>query len=177
MIRNNDGSPYKVTGVMQQFDPSSPDNCLFDIWDQEAIQRGGSPVYYYEVFITQQSIDPLYQESRAKVWSQHPIELFCFYEPIPSTNNLGMFGIDSPDEMVFEFNYAAVLQTLGKPPQIGSRIFSPHLREHWEIIQCNTGEYKGWNVIRIQMICKRFQESLTTGEGKVTQSVPKYKIV
>lgn len=177
MIRNNDGTPYQVTGCAQQFDQSSPDYKLFNIWDQEAIQRGGSPVEYYEVFITQQSIDPLYQESRAKVWSQYPVELFCFYEPIPCTNNLGMFGIDSPDEMIFEFNYAYVLQKLGKPPQIGSRIFSPHLRENWEIIQCNTGEYKGWNVLRIQMICKRFQESLTTNEGKVTQSIPKYKVV
>jgi len=177
MIRNIDGTPYRVTGNVQQFDPGDPDYDLFNLWDQESIRRGGSPVEYYEVFITQQSIDPLYSESRAKVWSQHPIQLWCFYEPIPATNNLGMFGIDAPDEMVFEFNYAEVLQLLGKPPKIGSRLFSPHLREHWEIIQCNTGEYKGWNVIRIQMICRRFQESLTTGEGKVTQSLPNYKIV
>ncbi len=177
MIRNDDGTPYRVVGNIQQFDPESPDKNLFNLWDQEAIKQGGSPVYYYQVFITQQAIDPLYQESRAKVWSQHPIELFCFYEPISSTNNLGMFGIDSPDEIVFEFNYAAVLEALGKLPQIGSRIFTPHLRENWEVIQCNPGEYKGWNVLRLQMICRRFQESLTTGEGKVTQSVPKYKIV
>jgi hypothetical protein len=177
MIRNTDGTPYHVIGSVQQFDPGSPDNDLFNLWDQEAIQRGGSPVYYYEVFISQQAIDPLYLESRAKVWSQHPIELFCFYEPIPSTNTLGLFGIDAPDEMVFEFNYQDVLQRLGHPPKIGSRLFSPHLREHWEIVQCNTGEYKAWNVIRIQVICKRFQESLTTGEGRVTQGQPSYKIV
>lgn len=177
MIRNEDGTPYRVTSSTQQFDLDNPDNALFNVWDQEAILRGGSPVYYYEVFIAQQSIDMLYQESRSKVWSQHPIELFCFYEPVPCTNTLGLFGIDAPDEMVFEFNYSDVLDKLGKPPKIGSRLFSPHLREHWEVVQCNTGEYRGWNVIRIQMICKRFQESLTTGEGTVTQGQPKYKIV
>lgn len=177
MIRNDDGTPYRVTGSTRQFDYSNPDNSLFNLWDQEAIERGGSPVFYHEVFITQQAIDVDYQESRAKVWSQHPVQLYCFYEPIPSTNNLGLFGIDAPDEMVFEFNYRDVLDRLGKPPKVGSRLFSPHLRENWEIVQCNTGEYRGWNVIRIQMICKRFQESLTTGEGKVTQSQPKYKVV
>lgn len=177
MIRNADGTPYRVTSSVQQFDPGAPDYDLFNGWDQEAIRRGGTPLFYYEVFISGQAIDPLYHESRAKVWSQFPIELWGFYEPIPATNNLGYFGIDAPDEMVFEFNYQHVLGKLGKPPKIGSRVFSPHLREHWEIIQCNTGEYKGWNVIRIQMICKRFQESLTTGEGQVTQSVPGYKIV
>jgi hypothetical protein len=177
MIRNDDGTPYRTTGSLQQFDQQNPDYALFNVWDQEAIQRGGSPVFYYEVFITQQAIDVLYQESRAKVWSQHPIQLYAFYEPISSTNNLGMFGIDSPDETIFEFNYAAILETLGKPPKIGSRIFTPHLSENWEIIQCNVGEFRGWNAIRIQMICKRFQESLTTGEGKASQSVPKYKVV
>src|SRR6185437_3750736 len=173
MIRDQDGTPYRVTSSVNQFDPSHPDYYLFNAWDQEAIERGGSPVFYYEVFISRSSIDPVYNESRSKVWSQHPIQLFCFYEPAPSMNELGLFGIDAPMEMVFEFNYQDVLRRLGnKEPKIGSRLFSPHLREHWEIIQCNTGEYKGWNVIRIQMICRKFQESLTTGEGRVTQSVP-----
>lgn len=177
MIRNQDGSPYRVTSNVQQFDPTNPDVDLFNLWDQEAIMRGGSPVEYYEVFIAQQTIDPDYRESRSKVWSQHSIQLWCVYEPTPTTRFMGMFGLDAPDEIVLEANYADVLSRLGGPPKLGSRIFTPHLREHWELIQCNTGEYKSWRVLRLQMICKRFQESLTTGEGKVTQNVPNYKII
>lgn len=177
MIYNNDGTPYKPTGDVRQFDPCNPDNDLFNVWDQEAIRMGGSPVYYYEVFISDAVIDKDYHESRGKVWSQHPVELYAVYEPIASTNTLGTFGIDAPDEMMFELNYKAVLDKVGHPPKIGSRIFTPHLREHWEIVQRNTGEYKMWNVIRIQLICRRFQESLTTGEGRVTQTTPPIKII
>ena len=90
MIRNLDGTPYRVTGNIQQFNPGTPDYELFNLWDQESIKRGGSPIEYYEVFISQQAIDTLYSESRAKVWSQHPIMLWCFYEPIPSTNTCAL---------------------------------------------------------------------------------------
>jgi len=176
VIRNADGTPYKL-GELRSFDPTSPDNELLNEWDAEIIKINGSPLYYYEVFISPAVIDKDYHEARGKVWSQHPTELFGMYEPIASLNDLGSFGIDSPDEIVFELNYKAVLDALGHPPVIGSRIFTPHLREHWELVQNSTGDYKNWNVLRLQMTCKRFQESLTTGEGRVTQTTPKIKII
>jgi hypothetical protein len=170
VIRNSDGTPFQVTGSRSLFDPTNPDYELFNLWDQEAIEIGGSPIYYYEVFISQQAIDELYGESRSKVWSQYPVELIGMYEPIPSGNVLGGFGIDSPnDEIMIDFNYKYLLNKLGKLPKIGSRIFTPHLRENWQIIQFSTGEYRAWNILRLQMLCRKFQESLTTGEGKVTQ--------
>jgi hypothetical protein len=177
MIRNLDGTPYRLSGDLRQFDSSAPEHELFNIWDQEAIRIGGSPIYYYEVFISQENIDPLYNEDRNKVWSQYPVELYANYEPVPSMNMLGSMGIDSPNEMVFELNMKAVLEAIGHPPKIGSRIFTPHLREHWELIQVNTGEYKMWTVLRYEFICKKFQESSTTGEGRVTQNAPVYKII
>lgn len=175
-ICNPDGTPYQVSGSLQQFDPGNPDLALFDIWDEEAIEQGGSPIFYYEVFIQPQTIDPIYWEDRGKLWSNDPVQLFCYYEPIASSNNQGLFGIDSPDEMVFELNYHAVLNTIGHPPKIGSRIFTPMLRENWEIIQRNLAVFTMWNTLHIQLICKRFQESTTTGEGKVTQKMPDFTL-
>lgn len=177
MVRNPDGTPFKVVGSIQQFDPDSPDVELLSSFDAESIRIYGVSIFYHEVFISTPSIDPLYQESRSKVWSQNPVELFAYYEPIPSTNNLGTFGIDAPDEIAFELNYRDVLQKLGHPPKIGARIFTPHLRENWEIIQRNTGEYKMWNVFRLQLICRRFQESLTTGSGNVAENQLNFKII
>lgn len=175
-IRNSDGSPFKLSGTMQQFDPENPEHDLFNLWDQEVIQIGGTPLFYYEVFINVNNIDELYVEARDKIWSEHPVCLYGYYDPIPSQNAMGAFGIDSPDEMMFEFNYQHVLKTLGHAPKIGSRIYSPHKREHWQVIQRGTEVYKLWGELRLQVMCGRFQESITTGEGKVTQKEPDFKL-
>ena len=175
-LLNPDGSPFKVVGDLRQFDPENPEHDLFNVWDQEAIEIGGSPLFYYEVFINVANIDELYVEARDKMWSQHPIEIQGYYQPIPSQNFQNMFGIGSPDEMMFEFNYRHVLCQLGKPPKIGSRIYSPHKRQNWVVIQRNVEEFKLWGELRLQLMCMKFQESLTTGEGRVTQREPDFKV-
>lgn len=175
-ILNPDGSKFGVTGSLTQFDPDNPEFDLFNLWDQEAIEIGGTPLFYYEVFINVNNIDELYVEARDKIWSQFPICIYGYYDPIPSQNALGAFGIDSPDEMMFEFNYRHVLKKLGHPPRIGARIYSPHKRENWMIKQRNVEVFKMWGELRLQVMCDRFQESVTTGEGKVTQREPDFKI-
>lgn len=175
-LLNSDGTPYTLSGSATQFDPQNPMFDLFNQWDQEAIQRGGSPLYYYEVIIQPDMIDPIYLEARNKLFSNNPVQLWCNYEPIPSQNLLNQFGIDSPDEIKFEVNYRAVLQAVGHPPKIGSRIFTPHLSENWVIIQRNLGEFKMWGAIRLELICQKFQEDVVTGDGKVTQNQPQTKI-
>lgn len=175
-LLNRDGTPYKTSGSIQQFDPNNPMFELFNLWDQEAIQRGGSPIYYYEVIIRPEMIDPIYLEARNKLFSNNPIQLWCNYEPISSQNVLNQFGIDAPDEMTFELNYRSVLKNLGHPPKIGSRLFTPHLQENWVIVQRNLNEFKMWGVLRIELICQRFQEDVVTGDGEVTKKQPDLKI-
>lgn len=178
-IRNPDGSPYEVSGSIEQFDPDDPQHELFNLWDQEAIRQGGSPILYYEVVISPQMIDKQYMEARGKIFSQFPVQLYCSYDPKNAQNLVNAFGIDAPDELEIEFNYRDVLQKVGHPPKIGSRLYTPHLRENWVIIQRNLGEFKMWGALRLTIIAQRFQESTTTGEGKVTQKnpTPKYKII
>jgi len=162
MIRNPDGSCYQVVGSIQQFDPENPEHSLFNLWDQEVIRMGGSPIYYYEVLIQPNTVDPLYVEDRGKLWSTVPTELWCYYEPVPSQNAHGNFGIDAPEEMVFELNYREVLDKVGHAPKVGSRLFTPHKQESWVIIQRNDDQFKLWGQLRIQLICQKFTESLTT---------------
>lgn len=175
-IYNSDGSVFQVTGKLSQFDPNNPEHELFNQYDQEIIEINGTPLYYYEVFINMNTIDELYVEDRGKLWSNCPICIYGFYEPIPSQNFMGTFGIDSPDEIMFEFNYRYVLNTLKHVPKIGSRIFSPHKSENWVITQRNLENYKLWGELRLQLMCQRFQETTTTGEGKVTQPTTGFKI-
>ncbi len=175
-LLNEDGTPYRAAGSLQQFDPESKDHCLFNLWDQEAIRQGGSPIFYYEVFIQTGTVDPIYREDRGKIFSNIPIQLYALYEPIPSQNFQNVFGIDAPDEMIFETNLQETFGIIGHMPKVGSRIHTPHKREDWEIVQRNTAEYKLWGEIRLQILCRKFQESVTTGEGKVTQAKPDFKI-
>jgi hypothetical protein len=176
VIRNPNGTPYNVIGSLQQFDPENPEFDLLNLWDSEAIKQGGSPIFYYEVFIQANTVDPLYLEDRGKMWSPNPIQLWAIYDPVPSQNYMTTFGIDSPDEVMFEFNYKDALEAVGHPPKVGSRIYTPHRREHWEIIQRGDEQYHLWGQFRLQVMCRRFQESLTTGEGKVTQKTPDFSI-
>ena len=175
-ILNPDGTPFVLTGSLQQFDPGNPEFDLFNTWDQEAIAIGGTPIFYYEVFLQTNTIDPLFYEDRGKVFSNNPICLMGFYDPIPSQNYVNMFGIDSPDEILINFNYQDVINKVGHVLKTGSRLFTAHKRENWEIIQRNVEEFRMWGQLRLQVMCKRFQESTTMGEGKVTQKSPDFKI-
>lgn len=175
-IRNPDGSQYNVSGSMQQFDPENPEHDLFNAWDQEVIKIGGSPVFYHEVFIQSGTVDPQYWEDRGKIYSPVGVELWCYYEPLNQSNNQGAFGFDGADDMLFEFNYKSVLDTIGHPPKMGSRLFTPHKSENWIIVQRKLDQFKLWGEIRLQLVCQRFQESTTTEEGKVTQQKTDFKI-
>lgn len=178
MIRNPNGTPYEPTGSLVQFDPNSPNNALYDLWDQDAIKIGGSPIYYFEVFIPSSTIDPTYTESRGKIWSQFPVQLYGLYEPIASTNEMGLFQIDSIGmEISIDFNRAATIAAIGHPPKIGSRIRTPHMQEDWELIQVNTAVFNQWNILHYQFICKKFQDDSINGPGKVRQPIQDIKII
>lgn len=176
MIKNCDGTPYQPVGELTQFDPDSREHDLFNLYDEEVIQFGGTPIFYKELFIQKNTLDPLFREDRGKIWANNGIQLYGFYEPIPSQNYMNMFGVDGLEEMQFEFNYRAVLKKIGHPPKVGSILFTPHRSEYWEIVQNNLGEFKFWGGLRLQIIAKKFQESSTTGEGRVSQQTTGFKI-
>jgi hypothetical protein len=176
MIFNEDGKPYSVAGTLKQFDDTIPERSLFNDWDAESIRQGGSPINYHEVFIDTNTIDPIYLEARGKLFSQNPVELYCFYEPVPSQNLQSAFGLDSPDEMIFEFNYYDVLQRIGYAPKIGSRFHTPFLNEDWVIVERKLGEFKMYQATRLQCICSRFQEDLVSGSSVAKEEKSDFKI-
>lgn len=167
-IKNCNGTPYKLTGSLDIYDPTNPEQFLLNSFDAEIVQIAGTPILYFEVFIQNQTID-FYREDRGKIWSNNPVTLNGYYEPIPSQNYMNMFGIDAPDEIQFQFNYRAVLKAIGHPPKIGSRLYTPHKGENWVVVQRNVGDFFLWGELRLTLITQRFQESVTTGEGAVSQ--------
>lgn len=171
-MKNSDGTEYKAGGGIRQFDPKNNQLKLFDLWDQETIMSSGSPIYYYEVFIANSEIDPDYNEARGKVFSNFPVEFWGLYDPVASQNFLNQFGLDSMNEIAIECNTNDLIKRIGHMPKIGSRIHTPHLGENWEIVQRNYAEFKLWGNMRTILICKQFQESITTSSGKVTEKSP-----
>lgn len=177
-IYRPDGSTYQTKGSVQQFDPKGSANELFNRYNKEIIEIGGSPIFYHELFIPSQSIDKLYIESRSKMWSQHPIEVMASYEPLAPQLRMSLFGPDGHSEsMVFYTNYQHFLERVGHPPVIGSRIYTPQMKENWEVLDRRTGGFQNWGIVVLEIHCKLFQESLTTGEGRVSQPKQDYDIV
>ncbi len=172
MILNSDGSVYRTVGSLQNYDPKNPDLALFSSFDEEQIELYGSPILYYECLIQFQSLDKLYLEDRSKIFSPKSITLFALYEPVPSQQSQGIFGIDGLGDNIFEVNYNAIVRKLGHIPKVGSRILTPLHQESWVIVQINGGEYRNWSQLRLTIICQKFQENITTEESKMNPINP-----
>jgi hypothetical protein len=176
-VYNSDGSVFKLTGSLQRFDPENPEFDLFNIWDKELIEIAGTPIYYYELMVQLNTIDPVYLEDRGKLFSNCPVCLNGYYEPISSQMKMTLFGADSPgQEIMLELNYKDVLDKLGHNPKIGSRIYTPHLRENWYVANRHVESFQMWGELRLQLLLTRFIEDLVIGEGKVTQKQPDFTI-
>jgi hypothetical protein len=176
MIRNPDGTPYQVSGSLNVYNGNEMERELLNTYDAEIIKINGTPLYYYEFLADANTIDPTYYEARGALYSPVPVLLYAYYDPITSQNYQNMFGIDSPNMTTFELNYQATQEAIGHLPLVGSRLFTPHRGENWRIIQRGAGDWKLWGQIRLILECEQFQESLTRGEGRVTQNTPPYKV-
>lgn len=177
MIRNPDGSAYRLQGKISQFDTTGRNADLFNRFDEPLFRLYGSPVYYYEVLIDLTTVDRIHLEDRGKLFSPVPIQLWGLYEPAIDENISNEYILDVPNtEIIIEFNYRAILAAIGHPPKVGSRIFTPHRGENWIIIERRAAQFRGWQVLHMELLCKRFQETTTTGEGNVSQPEPDYKV-
>lgn len=177
MILNKDGTPYKPSGSIKQYNPNNKTQELFNKYDQEVAQLYGSPIYYYEVMIQFNSIDKLYLEDRSKLWKPNPITLYATYEPIEPQNPSTNFGIDGMGDVVFQTNARYVWNTLRGYPKRGSRIHTPHLAENWVVVDYKLTTFQGWGSLHLQIVCERFQDNLTDASTLNRNPEKEYNIV
>jgi hypothetical protein len=179
MIRNQDGTPYNVDCVTNdQFDPSNPDHALMDSIDQEAIDKGGSPVEYYRV-VVDGNVDEFYMEQRQKVFAQKVHTLKSVWEPVPPEWMFmtGGGGFSSDEITRFSFNRQEFLEVVGEMPRIGSLIKTCIDGVFWEITnrEVNTeGEdRKMWGRHRLVLIAQKYQSTISdpspTMQGRESQ--------
>jgi len=172
-ILNPDGTPFKASGTLQQFNPNNPNHLLFNKLDSEVIRLGGSPLLYYECLIQFQTMDKLYFEDRGKLWAPIPVTFYGTYEPIEPENPSTVIGVEGGGDLMFECNYRAVWDAVGHMPKWGSRIHTPHMNENWVVVNTRVAQFNYWGVYHLQIICERFRESLTTGESEISQAKAK----
>ena len=173
MIKNVNGSPYKLKGKLSTYDPNSNQHSIFDKWDQEFIMFTGTPVYYYSIHVQLSGYDELYMEDRTKLFSPVPIKLWAFYEPPQQQSMSGIFSVDTPDEeIILELNRSAALTAIGHPPKVGSRIYTPHRGENWIVIDYKLDKFLLWGAIRLILHCKKFQETTTAADACITSPQP-----
>lgn len=174
-IYKPDGSIFQPRGSLTQFNQNNPAFNLFNRWDSEVIELYGSPVFYYEVLIQTATMDRLYNEDRTQLKNPDPIRFYAYYEPIEPQNPSTAFGIDGVGDVLFECNYEAVINAIGHVPKRGSRIQTPHFNEFWIVVDTRRTQFQLWGAFHLQIICERYQETVTLDEGQ-SPPVPEYNL-
>lgn len=136
------------------------------------IDNAGFPIVVTGVLKPDTKVERLYLEDGCKVFnSQTPILLYGFYDYPSEGNYMNMFGIDAPDEMEIEFNEENVLKKLGMLPEIATVLRIEDAT--WTVIQRKRIYNRFIGRYRLSLTVTRYQESVTTGEGKVAK--PNFK--
>src|ERR1035437_712684 len=139
MILKPDGTPVVLLG-RDDYRSYRPDDDtdidLFNKYDQELLELSGAPIIYYPCYIDT-NYDSLYQESIDSVIAQEGYKLYSYYQPVRPIQSLNVFGIDSNDELYFNFNIAKWKEIVVAMPIVKSIIFSVFDKTYWEIIQAD----------------------------------------
>lgn len=177
MIRNEDGTPYSL-GEMALWDPQNPEHLLHDEIDRELIRMSGSPVLYYK-YVPSRVEGNIYSEERDKIFSPTPVCVFAVWEPPKPLQDLGYWGIDSPDDVAMAFNRNEFVELVGELPTTGSLLMTMYDREWWEITKAsgNSPDDKDqliWGKHRVAVLARKYQPSATDsspdGRGRATAS-------
>ena len=163
VVKKSDGTNFEVGGVgsIRSYRPGGQDQKLLSSLDREQIELAGSPIVYYPAFVDQQ-FDPVYMESRDTIIAQEGFRLYAQFEPVRPIQSLAGFGIDSPDEMLFNFNLEKFKCVVGQMPKVKSLVYCEWDRTWWEVIQNDLDQpFKLWTKFRLQVVTKKYQRSRT----------------
>lgn len=127
------------------------------------IESAGHPIVVKGVFKRDEAVEKLYREDRGTVFDTLPHVTFHGFYDYPTLPSLTCFGIDAPDEMEVQVNYDIVTSRLGKVPEIGTLLTIE--QSDWMVINRSYIYNRFIGKYRLALLCARYQESVTTGNG------------
>jgi len=166
--------PVDEDSELSLFDPANPDINLFNSLDEEIIRLGGSKLYYYKTY-TQKEYDEVYLEDRSKSVAHEPIKVNSHYDPKALEKDLGDFGIELTNDIIFGFNKTYITQMLGREPKSGDIVeplFQNQKYEIFEVQEDGFDIYSGYRINCHAKLLRDRKEIHTTPKVEVSDDEP-----
>ena len=144
-----------IDGSLSIYDPENPDRRLFDDVEQEIIAISSPPIKYYSLSIKKSKTDDLYGEIPQRIYD-NPVTIFGSYENPEPTQDLGKFGLSSPEEIEIVFNLNYLLKSLNGHIIKTGDAFRTYDNKIWEALSTIEKSEPGWRVMHVVIKCKRF---------------------
>lgn len=153
--------------VLSLFDQNNPDINLFNLVDDEIIRLGGSKLYFYKYYPSNE-YDPVYMESRNKPISKEPLLVHGHYDPVSMTENLTQFGIELENEQLFTFNKSYIERKLGRNVIPGDVIKPAFQNQRYEIFQVVEDSFESYGVYHLVCSAKLLRDAETSHDEPLT---------
>ena len=153
--------------VLSLFDQNNPDINLFNLVDDEIIRLGGSKLYFYKYYPSEE-YDPVYMESRNKPIATEHMLVHGHYDPVSMTENLTQFGIELENEQLFTFNKSYIERKLGRSVIAGDVIKPAFQNQRYEVFQVVEDSFESYGVYHLVCSARLLRDSETSQSEPLT---------
>ena len=155
--------------LLDMFDQQNADINLLNLVDEEMIRLGGSKMYFYKYYQTQ-DYDPVYMESRSKPIAKQAIAIYGHYDPVSMSEELTQFGIELKNDQLFTFNKSYIERKLGRPVIAGDVVKPAFQNQRYEIFEVVEDSFEAYGVYHLVCSAKLLRDSSDIQDEPLTQT-------
>lgn len=155
--------------LLDMFDQQNADINLLNLVDEEMIRLGGSKMYFYKYYQTQ-DYDPVYMESRSKPIAKQAIAIYGHYDPVSMSEELTQFGIELKNDQLFTFNKSYIERKLGRPVIPGDVVKPAFQNQRYEIFEVVEDSFEAYGVYHLVCSAKLLRDSSDIQDEPLTQT-------
>lgn len=155
--------------LLDMFDQGNADINLLNLVDEELIRLGGSKMYFYKYYQTQ-DYDPVYMESRSKPISKDPIVVHGHYNPVSMSEELTQFGIELKNDQLFTFNKSYIERKLGRMAIPGDVVKPAFQNQRYEIFEVVEDSFEAYGVYHIVCSAKLLRDAPDVQDQPLTNT-------
>ena len=155
--------------LLDMFDQNNADINLLNLVDEEMIRLGGSKMYFYKYYQTQ-DYDPVYMESRSKPIAKQAMTVYGHYDPVSMSEELTQFGIELKNDQLFTFNKSYIERKLGRPVIAGDVVKPAFQNQRYEIFEVVEDSFEAYGVYHLVCSAKLLRDSSDIQDEPLTQT-------